>query len=378
MVWVSANSTFLFQHPRTKNARVVVDHETGAAVLVGFKSSSGDSAPGAPRAEVPEREYDFGTMNPLTMGKHDFVVRNVGTTPLHLKVGPTTCKCTLAGLAKNELAPGEQTAVTLEWNTGRHATYAHAGTIYTDDPQQKSIELSIRGRVITQLAADLAEIVLPPLNPESAASTDVLIYSQTWDEFEIASVECTLPGVTWEVSPFDPLSAEELFAKAVQRLRLSIPGDLPDGPFMGTVRLTVVKAGESGEHVLELPLHGSVLRRISLLGGKVDAQGNIDLGSLAEGRGNRVRLLVKVRDREPQLRDATITVFPEFLEAKLSPYSEGSAQGLYHLDLEISSTAPCCQYRGNPRGEVRIDTGHPRLGTAKLGVTFAILPKSID
>ena len=381
IVWVSANTTFLFRHPLHKDARIEIDRATGAAVLVGFNRPDGDaeqaaagSPTGLPRVQVPQREHDFGTMNPLTVGRHDFVIRNAGTAPLTLRVGPTTCRCTLAKLAKSDLAPGQQTTVTLEWNTGRDYNYEHSGTIITNDPEQQSVELVVRGHVTARLAADVSEIVVPPMTPDTPASTDVLIYSQTWDRFDITKVECSLEGAAWDIAPPAAQSAPDLKAKSVQRLRLTIPGNLPAGKFTADVRLAVTAPGEPGENQLEIPLHGSVEPRMSLVGGQIDRFGYVDLGSLREGQGRRVRLLVKVRDSDPDLSGAQVAAHPEFLRATLSKRPAGQVQGLYDLEIEIPADAPSCQFRGNPRGEVRIDTGHPRLGSVKLGVTFAILP----
>ena len=380
VLWVSANTTFLLEHPLHKDARIEIDRTTGAAVLVGFNRSKGNgglaaagSLAGQPRAEVHKREHDFGTMNPLTMGRHDFVIRNAGTAPLDLRVGPTTCKCTLARLENDNLIPGQQTTVTLEWNTGRDFHYEHSGTIITNDPEQPSIELVVRGRVTAKLAADVREIVVPPMTPDTPASTDVLIYSQTWDRFDIVNVECSLQGAAWDIGPLAAQSAPDLRATSLQRLRLTIPGNLPAGKFIGEVRLTVTVPGEQDENELKIPLHGSVEPRMSLVGGQIDRFGCVDLGSLREGQSRRVRLLVKVRDSDPDLSGAKVVVHPDFLSATLSKRAESQVKGLYDLEIEIPADAPPGQYRGNPRGEVRIDTGHPRLGSVKLGVTFAIL-----
>ena len=382
LVYAGSQSTLLYKHPFNASARVEIDRETGAAVLVGFTGPDGKlSKPPAdsrsqPRVEVPAREYDFGAMNPLTLGRHDFVIRNAGDAPLRLRIGSTTCKCTVAGLGKREVAPGEQTTVTLEWNTGHHRDFQHSGVVFTNDPDRKSIELVVRGRVITVFAAGSDEIVVPELAPGATAAADVLLYSQVWDRFKLSEVDCSLPGVTWELVQIDPQDAPaDLGAKSAQRLRLLIPGDLPRGPFRGTVRIKAKADAEPAEHTLELPLHGTVAAPFSLVGLQtVDAAGNIDLGTLREGESKQVRLLVKVRDPQANLAAAEVTTFPQFLKATLTPRPADVARGLYDLSIDIPAGAPAGQYRGNPRAEVRIDTSDPRLGTVKLGVTFAILP----
>ncbi len=68
------------------------------------------------RVELPNgTEYDFGVMSPNEKGKHSFLVKNVGQGGLKLRIGASTCKCTIGSLDKEVIAPGEETEVVLEW-----------------------------------------------------------------------------------------------------------------------------------------------------------------------------------------------------------------------------------------------------------------------
>src|SRR5262245_45718222 len=49
----------------------------------------------APRVEVVEPNFQFGTMERGRTRSHRFEVKNVGNAPLKLQVGQTSCKCTL-------------------------------------------------------------------------------------------------------------------------------------------------------------------------------------------------------------------------------------------------------------------------------------------
>src|SRR4030095_16311791 len=121
---------------------------------------------------------DFAIRARITTGKHQFVLKNVGAGPLDLAVGPTTCKCTVSGLDKSEVAPGEHALVTLGWNTGKTAESSHAATIYTSDPDRKSVDVRVSGKVRMQLGADVPEIVLADIHPNESAVTECFLYSQ--------------------------------------------------------------------------------------------------------------------------------------------------------------------------------------------------------
>lgn len=67
------------------------------------KPPAATSAEAKPKAVAAELLHDFGVMNPLTMGRHEFVIRNEGAAALVLRKGPTTCKCTLSNVSGGEI-----------------------------------------------------------------------------------------------------------------------------------------------------------------------------------------------------------------------------------------------------------------------------------
>src|SRR6187401_3394664 len=91
-LWTCARSTFLYHHPRAKDVRIVIDHQTGAAVVAALadpKSAAAASQKPLPLARVDYKSHDFGVMDPMSRGTHRFVVRNAGQAPLELTNGPT-------------------------------------------------------------------------------------------------------------------------------------------------------------------------------------------------------------------------------------------------------------------------------------------------
>ena len=376
LIYASTQITFLFHHPRTAGVRVEIDKRTGAAVVVNTVSIAALRATPAaqPRAEVPSAQHDFGTMDPLAVGEHDFVIRNAGTAPLKLRTGPTTCKCTVSGLARSEVPPGESTTVRLTWNTGRDEHYEHSGSVLTNDSVRPMIEFRVAGRVRVLIAADLPEINLGTLDPDRPTVVERLIYTQTFTHFTIEDLHSNTSQIQWEVLAADDSAAEPFKPKHAQRLRLTLPKGLATGTFTDLLRLTIRAAGREHEPLsLELPLTGTVPRRLAFYGPDIDNTGLIELGDVDAGESKRVQLLAKVRDAEVRLPQAQVEAFPNFLQARFEPLP-GKA-GLYQLHVELPADAPACQYQSDPIGRVRIDTGHPRIGVVELKVSFAVVPR---
>ena len=67
-------------------------------------------APGtaAPRADVADPVYNFGTALSGPPLKHAFMIRNAGGAPLKIGKVITSCGCTAAKPSKTVLAPGEE------------------------------------------------------------------------------------------------------------------------------------------------------------------------------------------------------------------------------------------------------------------------------
>ena len=101
----ASNVTFLYDHPLAPEARIIVDSKGARIDLDAIKQqvAKETGVAGLPRAAVPTTDYDFGLMDPMTTGTYDFEIKNVGDAPLHLKLGPTSCKCTISGLSADKL-----------------------------------------------------------------------------------------------------------------------------------------------------------------------------------------------------------------------------------------------------------------------------------
>lgn len=392
-VGLAVQTTFRLRHPRAPEARIIIDNWTGAAVVAPPRDQAAGqpgSAPasGTPRLVCEQTFYDFGSMPPLTMGRHAFTVRNAGDGELLLKPDSTTCKCTVSGVSQNRVPPGGQAEVVLEWNSGRHhLAFQQSARIKTNDPARPTLELTVAGKVQATAALDPAELSLGSVVAGNAVSTTVVIYSQVWDGLRVVDIQSACEGLSWQTRPLEQPPAE-YEARAALTLQITFPAGPKPGRFRHALRITVEPAAPSASAVsaeggpadasrrehLYLDLEGTVVRPVALYGAVVVDEGYIDLGNVPQGQGKTARIMLKVRDPQQELPNARVTVFPEFLQATLARSSSGAA-GLYELTLILPEETPTCQYRSQPIGLLRIDTGHPRIGVIELPVSFAVVPR---
>lgn len=67
--------------------------------------------------EFSETEYNFGMINAGTKVKHTFKVKNTGNAPLKLTNVKPTCGCTASDYTKEEIAPGKEGIIAVEFNS---------------------------------------------------------------------------------------------------------------------------------------------------------------------------------------------------------------------------------------------------------------------
>ncbi len=351
----------------------------GRAMVVTSPSSHVDhtlnsDSLGSPKAVISEASHDFGTMNPLTMGQHVFTIRNEGDAPLRLKKGPTTCKCTLSSLARNDVLPGQEVQVKLDWNTGRDEFYSHEATIFTSDPEHKQVHLRVHGKVRMQLGMIPKVPRFTNIRPDAPTTTEVVVYSQLWDKFELTSGTASNEGITWEVCDVAPTELDD--ATAAVRLRITIPAGMASGQLSERIQFAV-KPAEADETTLNVPITGKVPRRLAVIGPSVGSDGIVDLGQVYKGESRKKRLLLKVRDEDLELVATRIKCEPDFISANVLPYAGSSKDaGLSTLEIELPDRAPACSFLGVPMGSLRIDFDHPRIQDLELKLKFAVLENS--
>jgi hypothetical protein len=102
----------------------------------------------APRLELSEIEWDFGTVwynTPLT---HEVLLTNAGDAPLKITRVKTSCGCTASKLDRETIAPGESVRMRVTYNSKKRRPRASTTvTILSNDPTRPAVTYRVKGEV---------------------------------------------------------------------------------------------------------------------------------------------------------------------------------------------------------------------------------------
>jgi len=125
----------------------VAIHEMGEGPAIPFLPQNQPQ----PKIEVPEKNYDFGSIGPQDVVEHEFIIRNVGKAPLTISRAYTTCGCTSAEISAKVIQPGEVATIKLIFDAGFHDTAGQTVRrgliIENNDPNYSQAEIWTQAKV---------------------------------------------------------------------------------------------------------------------------------------------------------------------------------------------------------------------------------------
>jgi hypothetical protein len=149
---------------------------------------------------------------------------------------------------KDGVGPQHELTFVLDYSQAPVGALAEFVVVETNHPQQPEIKIPVSGFirplvVVTPAAADFGALVLD----EDGAVGSVILKHYGAKPLEIGAAESTVAGVEVAVEQVEP--GHEF------RVRVQLPGDMPKGPFAGTISLST---NNPRHPTVEIPLTGSV------------------------------------------------------------------------------------------------------------------------
>ena len=353
---------------------------------------------------VSDPKHDFGVMSPGEDGERAFTIKNVGNEPLTLRVGATSCKCTLGSLAKDSIQPGEQTEVTLSWKINTDSSeFSQTAQLHTNDPTNPVINLAVSGRIVRDI-----EMVPRSLSFGEVASGEPIeltakVYSYIDGRIQPTETRFSNDEMTklstFQVDEYEPNQDDDgIYADAKQAFRVKVaiePGlkqgavsqnlvfgfrNTPDGgdtssdpsPADGDLIDGMILAATTGRIVGPL----SMIPNPKLTG----RQGGgyiYDFGRLGKGDSLIGKAFVVLKGSQRENTELTIgDVTPAgVIDAKLGePLGKGSMT-LYPLELTLVPGKEPIERLGQNRDDyamVWIESDNKDVPKMRIGVKFAI------
>lgn len=102
----------------------------------------------SPVLELPEKEFDFGTINEGVEVRHTFVLRNAGGKRLEIKAAFSTCGCTVPHIKHREIVPGQAGELEVVLDTSmKQGAVNKPVEIRSNDPQNPVQTIHIKANV---------------------------------------------------------------------------------------------------------------------------------------------------------------------------------------------------------------------------------------
>lgn len=334
---------------------------------------------GATIANPIEPIFDFKVLPPNVQQSHKFKIRNDGDKPLHLLVGPKTCKCTELKILDRIIEPSQTGEVQLTWTTVEFADkFSHSGSIYTNDPGQPKIKLYIKGKVAREFGLTSKNVNFQRIAPDCEyAEEELFLFSGEWNDLAITNIHSTFgKDLSTELVSARPSQLKANSAKSGYNLRVKLKPPMKPGWFFGKLTFTVAGGDASFEHSIDVC--GKVVRRISLTASNdfsLTQDGIARIGRVESQIGKTLDFLLTVNDTQKRLTLSEVTAQPNVIQAKLSPLNKNvDKHGVYKLQLVIPKGAsPALFDRDGNFGSVHLEFDHPRVQPLDFKLDFFII-----
>jgi hypothetical protein len=331
--------------------------------------------PPFPKVATAERAFEFGAMGVNEEKKHSFKISNKGEAPLELEVGPCTCKCTLSGLSKKKVPPGESVDVELTWKPIEVASnFAQQCTIWTNDPDSPDVMFKVYGEVAQkyQVVPEKAWHAGHVTDAQDGSAT-AQIYSSV-EKFGIKSVDSGSPHVKVNFAPMEMIQIMNLKVKAGYEFKIKVDRGIAMGQFRVPVHIHTTL---EGNRTIQIDVTGSRSGPVLFLPPWGHAIWNaeksyLNLGRVNHEKGTKVTLPAIVYGIKEKFQVLKATSDAEFLHVSTEPdpeISAGEQQGV-RIIFEIPAGSPPVTRVSPNAVHVTLETNHPRLKKMEFQVEF--------
>ncbi len=326
-----------------------------------------------PKAVLEKTVHDFGTMAMGQVGSYDFVIKNEGEAPLKLAKGEVQCKCTVSGLKENEIPPGGEASIHLEWEPKSIGQFGQGAVIWTNDPESVILEIRVEGNMVTEInIIPESGWVLGPISSDKPTTFKGEIATAFYDSFEITSVETSSDNIKLKTEPMSPFELDQRELKVGYHLIGEYHPAEESGEIRGSVTVNTSLENKakfvfniSGNRTGPLKIFGKdwVAGRQRLIFGRIDS---------VKGKTERLTLLIESSEKPLEVTD--IQIQPAFVKVKVQAEEnlENAKRQRHTLIIEVPAGSPKGIWTTAKPGKIVISTNHPKVKEISLNLVMTI------
>ncbi len=309
------------------------------------------AAAAAPKAEIPERRFEFGIIGQGEELRHSFAVHNKGDAPLTLAADGSQPQVRLAS-DPAPILPGATGAVELIFDASVPVGPTEVALPLTsNDPSQPKLSFALAGEVKELLGAKPGYARWNTVQGEKEATITQTIAASDGATFRVISVDAP-PHVKTAVREARPEERVANIAGTQWRVDLTLDSWAPVGAITGSA---VVHTDNPKQHRAFIPLSGFVRPVVF-----VDPPSG-DLGTVNVGATAKIDFKVRFFGTAPiRLTSAEITV--PGANATVAPLQDGR---LYQVTLQLTPEVAA----GPLSGKLILRTDSSKLPTYELPLT---------
>jgi uncharacterized protein DUF1573 len=209
---------------------------------------AGGPPPLPPRLTFGETSYDFGRAAQGVPVEHRFVFTNDGGTDLTIINLRAACDCEAAVVDTHDIAPHGAGAVRARFDTDAvYGAQRRTITVYSNDPAQRAVVLTLTGEVLLDVAPEPAQVYLGVVPPSAPLLHAVAVHTGS-EAVHLGAPESDAPQLIVQLD-----AATDGTAAAT--LAIGTAGDARPGPFSAIVRVPTT----SPRHpLLRIPVAGII------------------------------------------------------------------------------------------------------------------------
>lgn len=330
-----------------------------------------------PKAVIDETTFAFGGMQLGEERDHTFIIRNEGQAPLAVVVGSTTCQCTVGNVSKDQVAPGESAEVKLTWKpTAETDEFDKGADIWTNDPENETIKLNIKGIVAARLRI-YPSFTWSDVQAREGGITEVtgMVVSPISENFAITGFECENSHASAEATKIeDAARLKELEAMSGYMVKVTLQPGMNVGGFSFPLTIKTDLKDTSGvPSDVTVTLRGSRPGPFKIVGTEWFPEiGTIAMGSFDAVVGRSVTVKAVAMQPPPEglkVDEADIVCDPKELKVRIAP--DENKPNRFLLTVEYPPGAPRTVRREEKPARVKVRTNHPKAPEFEFMVYFA-------